>query len=236
MPGTLLCPECAESLEFIDPTISCPNCAAPYGALVCTECLDAQADAGRHRAPSPFPFSAARAAVTYAGPGKALVTAYKDAGEQRLDKTLASLLVQAIRADLPAAKDAPPFMRRQCRDWAGWADALVAIPSRRTAVRQRGFDHLQRIARFASSWLELPLLPALRYAHRTIDQRLLGTEQRMENLRGSFALDDGADVRGKRVILVDDVLTTGATTSAATEALLAGGAAEVRVAVVARVW
>lgn len=236
LPGTLLCPECAEKLPYIDPTISCPACAAPFGSLVCTECFDAGVDDGERSRARPFPFSAARAAISYEGVGKALVTAYKDGGELRLDKLLASLLCTAVHATAPHRPDVPALLRAPAEDWASWADALAAIPSRPTAVRKRGFDHLQRIARLAAKWLELDLITPLHHQQAVLDQRGLDSEQRARNLRNSLAMHDGVNVLGKRILLVDDVLTTGATTSAAAHALLTGGAAEVRVAVVARVW
>ena len=236
MPGTLLCPSCAARLEFIDLSLACRTCGAPFGALTCTECTDAQHDGSAGRGTPRFPFSEARAAISYAGVGKDLITAYKDGGERRLDETLAALLVKAVRGNAPTMPGAPAFMRHPVADWSNWADTLVAIPARRAAIRKRGFDHLLQVASHAAAWLDLPLVPALRHAHETLDQRVLGSEQRTQNLRGSFAVTDPSALAGTRIVLVDDVLTTGATTSAAAHALLAGGAAEVRVAVVARVW
>jgi predicted amidophosphoribosyltransferase len=72
------------------------------------------------------------------------------------------------------------------------------------------------------------------------DQRRLGREGRKRNMRAAFSLKEGVESRlpatMRNIILVDDVFTTGATLSAATEVLLAAGAKEVRVVTVCRVW
>lgn len=236
LPGTLLCPSCRAKLPLIDPATACPRCGAPWGGLVCTECFDAHGDAGDAPHAPAFPFSATRAALSFESVGAALVTCYKDAGERRLAPLLAALLTRAMCADGAAANGAPACTMHPVESWEGWADALVAIPPRADALRRCGFDHLAPVAERTAQWLSVPLLHPLAPARATLDQRALDPELRQRNLSGSFAVTDASSLPGARIVLVDDVLTTGATTSAAAEALLAGGAAEVRVAVVARVW
>lgn len=235
LPGTLLCSACAAELPYIDFNTACPACAAPYGKLACTQCTPPYPERLTPQEKASFPFTQARAALSYEGGAVRLVTAYKDGGELRVDALLAQLLAGAVTGR-QRGLGAAPACGGAGEDWSIWADALVSVPARKEALRRRGFNHMGRVAELAAQDLGLPLLPALRHARKVADQRGLGQVQRAANLAGSLALAPAADVRGKRIVLVDDVLTTCATASAAASVLLAGGAAEVRCAVVARVW
>lgn len=242
MPGTLLCPECAARLPAIDLSSACPLCGAPWGWLTCTECTDPhppdEDDPARDllgERPTRFSFTAARAALFYEGFARRLVTSYKDGGERRLDRLLACLLMQTARADREQHPPAELPLEPVREDWTSWADAIVGVPSRADAVRRRGFDHLDALAELLSEWTGLPHNRALGHAADVADQRQLGFHERHDNLAGSFRTVPLANVRGKRILLIDDVMTTGATTSAAAAALLEGGAEEVRAVVVARV-
>lgn len=150
---------------------------------------------------------------------------------------IASFICQALRGRVHSGKAHPAGAdENPCADWTQWADAIVAIPASPDALVRRGFDHMARVAQLCSSWTGLPLLDILAYTKKTIDQRALGKGQRQTNATGSFAVTDAGMRVPDRIILVDDVMTTGATTAAAAKALLEGGAREVVVAVCARVW
>ncbi len=90
------------------------------------------------------------------------------------------------------------------------------------------------LARLAAARLGLPVLDCLRRARFTLTQTHFHREERFENLDGVFELSSPVDVQGRRLALVDDVLTTGSTANDCTRALLAGGAVEVVVITVAR--
>ena len=234
-PGTLLCAACDAALERIDQRIACPRCGAPWGRVICTQCpAPGATDRDERPLPAPFPFAAARAATSFSGVARELVLAYKDAGERRLDAILAGEICRAVRGSwrirLPADVEvglAP------APDWSRGLDAVVGVPASPEALRRRGFDHIGRIACLVAADLGLPDLAALS-SGKSADQRLLSPEARRANRAGAFALR--ADVAGARVLLLDDVMTTGATAAAASELLLAGGAESVHVAVFARVW
>jgi ComF family protein len=114
------------------------------------------------------------------------------------------------------------------------AEVVTPVPLHPRRLRARGFNQAALLALGASA--AGPRLAHLLVRVRdTPPQTGLGREARRRNVRGAFALARRAEVRGLRVTLVDDVLTTGATAEACAEVLLAGGAKTVEVLTVARV-
>ena len=123
---------------------------------------------------------------------------YKDKGEQRLAAVMARMMAKTI----------PP-------SWLSWAQCVSFVPATRAAVR-RGFDHIETLARLLGAETELPCVGLVEQAC-TQDQRTLGRRERLENTTGRFRAPRAAGF--ERVLLVDDVMTTGATLAAAQEAL-----------------
>ncbi|MDR7145536.1 ComF family protein [Rhizobium sp. BE258] len=116
-------------------------------------------------------------------------------------------------------------------------DAIIPVPLHRSRLLSRKFNQAAELARHIASLSGKPLLPAtLLRVKRTEQQVGLGARAREDNVRGAFALARGHenDVFGKRVVLVDDVYTTGATVAAATRALRKAGAADISVLTFAR--
>lgn len=150
----------------------------------------------------------------FSGETGRIVRVFKDQGEQRLAREMAVIM----------ARSTPP----------SWTfDAIVHVPATRAAYRRRGFDHAELIARSLSDQLEIASVNGLARP-RTYDQRKLTGAQRVANLAGSFEARPDVCL-GRHILLVDDVYTTGATLCAATDALLAAGAYEVRCLTFARV-
>jgi predicted amidophosphoribosyltransferase len=218
-PGTLLCERCVHDVARIDPAAACPRCGAPgpaggtcgraaVGPHACAEC------GGR-----PFAFHAARCASRLEPPVSRAIVALKDGGERRYAGVLAALLAEAADG------------------WLRADDALVPVPATPAAVRRRGFDHALDLTRALGATTGLHVVGLLRSAPRS-DQRALGRGERFANRQGSFALTpDVAASRESlppRVVLVDDVLTTGATLDAAARMLRSAGVGEVRALTVAR--
>ncbi len=214
--------------EMVSPT-RCAGCELP-GTLLCPACaralprIDARAACGMCGAPrgrgrcpechgSGFAFASARCFGRLEPPLSGMVVLHKDGGERRLGPLLGALLAEALPG----------------RSEARW-DAVAFVPATAGALRRRGFDHAEAIATQVALALGLPLRRALsrRGAH---DQRRLGRLDRGRAMIEAFAVVE--PLHG-RVLLVDDVFTTGATLDAGAAALLECGATEVTAAAVAR--
>jgi ComF family protein len=123
------------------------------------------------------------------------------------------------------------------RDSAAWrADAVVPVPLHADRRRERGYNQVDMIARPLAKRLKLPFRPYLLARTKPRPARLvLSRTEHWESVRGAYALREGSRVDKLRILLVDDVMTTGATLDACSRALLKAGAAEVVALTVARV-
>ncbi|MDM8270278.1 ComF family protein [Thermophilibacter provencensis] len=215
-PGELICDECRAALPWVEQRLACPVCGAPYGFLTCTEC------------DGTWTPRATVAALGFRGTAARMVTCLKDAHELRLAPVMAAVMLTALEeaSAWPAPDDAPRFS-------AADVDGICFVPATASAYARRGFDHMELVSRELAGMSGLPLADVLvRGAAR--DQRDLGKEDRAANLAGTMRTCE--DVRGARLLLLDDVATTGASLNEATGALLARGAASVTACVLARVW
>jgi ComF family protein len=156
-------------------------------------------------------FATARAAVAYDGPARPLVAAWKERGL----RALVTDVVALVHAAVP-----PPA-----------ADALVPIPGDPDRSLWRGHNTAEALARALAREWALPVMPLLRRARSVPRQRGLSRAARRANVRESFAANGRAPAR---VVVVDDVYTTGATVSAAAAALRRAGARRVDVVTFAR--
>lgn len=202
-------------LRAIDQQSACPVCGAPFGIVSCTECL-------RPEGPLAHSFDRARACYVFDDASARLVRAFKDEGERRLASLIAERIMEAAG------------------DFALAADVIVPIAPTRAALRKRGFDHMGLVAKECERLTGLPVYPCLEKAHSR-DQRALSREERMANMREAFSIrspQDAAGIRAMhpRILLVDDVFTTGATLDAAAATLRGAGACAVDAAALCRVW
>lgn len=113
-------------------------------------------------------------------------------------------------------------------------DAIVSVPMHPANLKQRGYDQARLIAQEASKLLNVPLFPAILVRTKlTLPQTALMGAERRRNLSGAFEVKRYFAVAGKRIMLVDDVMTTGATLNECSKALFRSGAASVHAHVVA---
>ncbi|MDQ1663476.1 MAG: hypothetical protein QOJ68_3456 [Blastococcus sp.] len=208
----------------------CAGCGIP-GAVLCAPCCALLA-APRVASPRRFPwgFPPTVAAGSYAGPVRPAVVAFKERGRVELAEPLGAALALAVAA-VVAGLPGP-----------GRPVVLVPLPSSAAALRNRGRDHVRELTAVAVQELRRVGLAAqeillLRRTGRLRDSAGLSVAERRANLSGTFALVTGPAVSPEAVlVLVDDVVTTGATLTEAAAVLTAGlraGGAPVLAAVVA---
>jgi len=158
-----------------------------------------------------FAFETARAPLRYEGVGKEIVHALKYRGYTPV-----------------AAKLAAPLLAESV---GGEFDGIVPVPLHRARLRKRGFNQAALLARGLAGRMNSPVSDTLQVVRSTRDQVELSAAERRRNVAGAFLA--GTRTRGK-LLLVDDVFTTGATTNACAAALLRAGAAEVHAVTLCR--
>jgi len=113
-------------------------------------------------------------------------------------------------------------------------DIMVPVPLHPARQRERGFNQASLLAELLSAQISIPSRAILKRVRYTTTQTALARSERMENLHNAFRLRKNADVRGLRVLLIDDVLTTGSTLSECARVLKRAGATSVHAATAAR--
>ena len=199
-----MCEICWDSLPRLPAETCCPHCALPNHGEPCRACRL-----------EPPPVSTAAAFASYERGTVGLVGAYKFRGFDILAE--------------PAGRRLAALAEERGLDDC---DALVPIPSTRRRNRERGYDPAVLLARAAARVLGLPLSRLLARTRDTLPQSRLPAARRAANVRGAFAAS--ARAAGRALLLVDDVVTTGATARAAAEALRRAGAKRVDLLAFAR--
>lgn len=179
----------------------------PGAGLRCGRCLQ----------DSP-PFEATRCAVDYHFPWDGLIAAFKYRQRAELATDLAALLVGALEPQE-----------------AAWPDCVVPVPLSAARLRERGYNQAWELGRQVARTVRKPgHALALARLDGATPAAKLGRQARRQALQGRFHAPHRESVSGRRVVLVDDVMTTGATAAEATRCLLRAGAAAVHVWVFAR--
>lgn len=199
---------------------ACHTCGMPLADAAGAVDHDLQCGACRERPPD---FERLLAAFLYRPPGDAVIRGLKFGRLEylgaELARELAPLVARSLATDPAAAAE---------------FDRVIALPLHWTRRLVRGYNQAERIARPLAAACGLRYDPALRRARWTPPQTSLERSARQHSQRGGFRLAAGADLAGASVLLVDDVMTTGATLRAAAGALRRGGARRVIAVVAAR--
>jgi ComF family protein len=206
------CSECRSALTT-DTFSTCPFCAATVGfhALVedgCPQCRT-----------SNLKFEKAIRLGPYEGLLREIILRMKN----RNGETMAELIGELW------AEHAEPRLREFA------ADFIIPVPLHWWRRWNRGYNQSEALAMMLASRLKIPCRPGwLRRIRNTPQQTSQTPSERKKNVRGAFRARSWTPIRGKRVLLVDDVLTTGSTCSEAARALREAGASQVSVAILAR--
>ncbi len=208
-----VCEACRDELVESDDRV-CHRCAMPIGPLlnqqeICAECL------GRS-----FKFDAVIALGPYKGPIRSLCLRLKDRHHQWLAPRLADLVLDARAA------------RIKKYEFAGVVPLALHWMKRRT----RGYDQSEALARQVAKRLQVPMIPALRRVRQTKPLYPMSRTDRNLAVKNAFAVNKRwiPRLQGKAVLLVDDILTTGATCNAASQTLKKAGVKTIIVLVIGR--
>lgn len=207
-----ICKACLSGSPFIVSPL-CTVCGSPMltaGGIdhICGSCLT-----------EPPPFIAARSAVLFEGPVRELIHGFKYGRKVQHARPLGMLAAGALS---PFAVEAG-------------ADLVVPVPLHMKRIRQRGFNQAILVGEILSRKWGLPFYrDGLCRTRWTEPQISLSVNERERNVRGAFAVKKDGIFKGKRVILVDDVYTTGSTVSECSRTLKRGGAEAIFVATIAR--
>jgi len=203
-----LCGSCIA--RFAQAVPRCPGCALPGDAdRRCGACLR-----------DPPRFDGAWAAADYGFPWDGLITRFKFRQHAELAMALAGLLADSVPARL-----------------ASDAQLLIPMPLSSARLRERGYNQAWELARRLGRQLDIEAQPDLLQRWRDTPHQVgLSRQQRETNLRDALWVDPAQAPRidGRQVVLIDDVMTTGASANAAAHALRRAGATQVQVWVVAR--
>lgn len=200
------CPKCEGEMERLKKIMPiCDHCGKylEKGESLCVECRQ-----------NPPPFSIARAVGPYEDPFRIAVKVFKFLGRKHLARRMGDMMAEVIKGEE--------------RFWP--LDIIVPVPISLGNLKQRGFNQTELLARRISRKIKVAMdSKILVRIKETPSQRELSREEREKNLLCAFQVAAPQKIKGKKILLVDDVYTTGSTIRECTRALLGAGAEKVSV-------
>lgn len=208
-----VCKRCRSDIKYIEPPF-CERCGKPYDGsitvkFICSDCKS-----------SKIYFDRARSAVGYDGIVKKALHLYKYRSALWIEPMLAQILTTTMQKDLDSSK---------------W-DSIIPVPLHFVKFNERGFNQSERLSKSISKVTAIPVnknvLKRIKY---TETQTALDKTKRSENVKNAFLVKDNSGwMNGKKIILVDDVMTTGATVNECARMLRRAGVAKIDVWTFAR--
>ncbi len=204
-----LCPACWGKIRLIKEPV-CSKCGRPSFPTVCSSCQNQKRK---------YFFSKARAAGVYEGVLRECIHFFKYQKKAYLARPLGEMLIDGMSND------------EDLRE----ADFLIPVPLDGRRFREREFNQAHLLAQVVSRDFKITISSRnLRRARRVPPQTQLSRKQREENVKGLFEVRSREEYKGRRILLIDDVFTTGATVNECARVLKEAGAEEVSVLTVAR--
>jgi len=198
-----VCGRCASKIKN-NPRPYCQSCGRSLTdpELLCPDCQREK-----------FYFKRAYSACLHEGVLKELIHIFKYKGRAALGSILSRLMIDFIR-------DNDSLLHG--------IDAITFVPRKDGRFRSRDFNQSEVLAYNISQEFGIPLMNTLKKTRTTRPQNELSREKRLTNLKGTISVKDGDAMKEMTFLLIDDVMTTGATLNESSKALLSGGAREVR--------
>lgn len=202
-----LCADCLEKIDTIGPR-HCSKCGMPDDGMICLDCREIE-----------YAFDSACSAGTFDGVLQTAIHKFKYRNHIVMADPLGDLLYRCF-ADAHLA---------------GKVDVVIPVPIHKSRMVERGFNQSIELAKRFCKRTSLPLDTSILIKHRNTPHQVnLRQEIRLTNVRDAFTVVNAENVCGKRILLIDDVFTTGSTLHEAAKALKTAGASQVHAYTLAR--
>ncbi|MBU0686598.1 MAG: ComF family protein [Candidatus Margulisbacteria bacterium] len=212
-----ICKNCITKIKTIDQKNVCVYCGEPQNdqpfknAVLCSRCVIEKPH-----------YTIARSIAIYEGTLKKAIHAFKFKGKKNLAQHLGKFMALSIEENLPEI--------RYCH-----ADAVVTVPLSQNRLKSRGFNQIDCLAEVFSAYANIPhekdILARVRDTKPQFD---LPKHKRKENIQGAFVIKRPNDIYGRRLLLLDDIYTTGYTVNECAKVLIKCGAAKVYILTLSR--